>query len=112
MIGQQLKRCLFKSACVPKKSLVAIIPPFSIKNPNAMDALKKHGVSIMKELLMERMHTYVLKTLIPMIMARDEPQGSKEDIDKSQQDDELLTLPAELSQGTISHEVQAHCWLQ
>jgi hypothetical protein len=47
-----------------------------------------------------------------MIMARDEPQGSKEDIDKSQQDDELLTLPAELSQETISHEVQAHCWLQ
>ena len=78
------------------------LPPFFIENSDAMDAFKKHGVRILKELSVERMHTYVLETLIPTMMARVE-QGIEDTFDNSQGDDELLTPPLlELSQETKS----------
>jgi hypothetical protein len=78
------------------------LPPFFIENPDAMDAFKKRGVSILKELLVERMHMYMLKTLIPTTMARGE-QGIEDTFDNSQGDDELLTPPSlELLQETKS----------
>lgn len=65
-----------------------------------MNAFKKHGVSILKELSVERMHTYVLETLIPTMMARIEP-GGIEEIDSSERDEVILRAPAaELSQET------------
>ncbi|KAI2511205.1 hypothetical protein MHU86_3170 [Fragilaria crotonensis] len=87
----------FIKSPVPKNCL----PPFFIENPDAMDAFRKHGVSILKELSVERMHTYVLETLIPTMMARVE-RGIEETSDNSQEND-LVTPPVlELSQETKS----------
>ena len=75
------------------------LPPFFIENPDAMNAFKKHGVSILKELSVERMHTYVLETLIPTMMAR-----IKQGIEEADNSEEEVLLPlqpgAELSQET------------
>ena len=57
---------VFIKSPVPKSQM----PPFFIENPDAMDAFKKYGVSNLKDLSVEKMHSYVLETLIPMIMAR------------------------------------------
>jgi hypothetical protein len=76
------------------------LPPFFIENLDAMVTFKKHGTSILKELSVERLHTYVLGTLIPMMMAKVE-QGIKDTFDNLQGDDELLTPPSlELFQET------------
>ncbi|KAI2490954.1 hypothetical protein MHU86_23613 [Fragilaria crotonensis] len=84
------KGTFFKSPA-PKSRL----PSFFIENPDAMDAFKKHGVSILKELSVERMHTYVLETLIPTMLARVEK--GIEEINNSQ---ELPSAPVEMSNET------------
>ena len=63
--------------------------PFFICNPeDAMNAFKKHGVSILKELTVERMHIYVLETLIPAMMTRAE--RCIEDIEEEEEDLSIL----------------------
>jgi hypothetical protein len=59
-------REVFMKSPAPKSRL----PPFFIENPDAMDAFKKYGVSNLKDLSVEMMHTYVLETLVPEMMAR------------------------------------------
>ena len=75
---------VFIKSPAPKSRL----PPFFIENPDAMNAFKQHGVSILKELSGERMHTYVLDTLIPIMMARVE-RGIQE---LEQHDNNILLL--------------------
>ncbi|KAI2513790.1 hypothetical protein MHU86_573 [Fragilaria crotonensis] len=82
-IGIQPKDAFIKSPA-PKSRL----PPFFLENPDAMNAFKKYGVSILKELSVERMHTYVLETLIPIMRARVE-RGLQE-IESCDDDDEVL----------------------
>ena len=71
------KEAFIKSP-VPKSRM----PPFFIENPDAMDAFKKYGVSNLKDLSVEMMHTYVLETLIPIMMARVE----NKEIDEAPED--------------------------
>jgi hypothetical protein len=72
-------REVFMKSPAPKSRL----PPFFIENPDAMDAFKKYGVSNLKDLSVEMMHTYVLETLVPEMMARvekteiDEEEGGR-----------------------------------
>ena len=49
------------------------LPSFFIENPDAMNDFKKFGLSILKELSVERMHMYLLDTLIPIIRERSHP---------------------------------------
>ena len=56
------------------------LPPFFWENPDAMDAFKQHGVSVLKELSVEEMHIYVHETLIPTVVRRIE-QCMEIDID-------------------------------
>jgi len=46
------------------------LPPFLVENPDAMNTFKAYGVSILKELSVEKMHSYVLDTLIPLTMSK------------------------------------------
>jgi hypothetical protein len=55
------------------------LPPLFIENPDAMDAFKKYGVDNLKDLSVEMMHTYVLETLVPKMMARLESTESDEE---------------------------------
>jgi hypothetical protein len=50
-----------------------------------MNAFKKYGVSILKELSVERMHTYVLEALIPLMTARLE-SGIRREIEHDEQE--------------------------
>jgi hypothetical protein len=59
-----------KDAFIKSPAQKSRLPPFFIENPDAMNAFKKHGVSILKELSVERMHNYVLERLLPIMMAR------------------------------------------
>ncbi len=64
-----------------------------------MDAFTKHRVGILKELSVERMHTFVLETLIQKMMARVELGIVEDTFDNSQGYYELLTpSPLELLQ--------------
>ena len=49
-----------------------------------MNAFKKYGVTILKELSVERMHTYVLEALIPLMTARVE-SGIRREIEHDEQ---------------------------
>ena len=79
----------FIKSPAPKSGL----PPFFIDNPDAMNAFKNHGVSILKELSVERMHAYVLETLIPTMMARVQ-RGILEDTDDEEEDVSLSAADA------------------
>ena len=79
-----------KDAFVKSPAPKSCLPPFFIENPDAMNAFKKHGVSILKELSVERMHNYVLETLLPIMMARVE-RG----IEELEDDNVLLQWPTE-----------------
>ena len=79
----------FIKSPAPKSGL----PPFFIDNPDAMNAFKNHGVSILKVLSVERMHAYVLETLIPTMMARVE-RGILEDTDEEEVDFSLSAADA------------------
>jgi hypothetical protein len=45
------------------------LPPFFVENPDAMNAFKAYRVNILKELSVKKMHSYVLDTLIPLMMS-------------------------------------------
>jgi hypothetical protein len=68
------------------------LPSFFIENPDAMNDFKKFGLSILKELSVERMHTYVLDSLIPIMTARVE-RGATQEIEG---DKEVLPPPGTL----------------
>jgi hypothetical protein len=89
---------VFIKSPVPKSRL----PPFFIENPDAMNAFKQHGVSILKELSVERMHTYVLETLIPIMRARVE-RGLQE-IESCDDDEVLLQRSANIDE--LSHDTK------
>ena len=57
-----------------------------------MNAFKQNEVSKLKELSVERMRTYVLDTLIPIMMARVE-RGIQQELEQHD-DDVLLLRPA------------------
>ena len=56
----------FIKAPEPKNRL----PPLSIENPDVMNTFAKYGVIILKEVSIERMHSYVLDTLIHALMSK------------------------------------------
>jgi hypothetical protein len=93
---------VFITSPVPKDRL----PPFFIENPDAMDAFKKYGVSILKELSVERMHTYVLETLIPIMMGRVEQRGVLDEIEQGGGDKDLLPQSAGTSVAELSQETK------
>ncbi|KAI2493895.1 hypothetical protein MHU86_20622 [Fragilaria crotonensis] len=68
------------------------LPPFFVENPDAMNAFKAYGVSILKELSVEKMHSYVLDTLIPIMMSKVE-QGVQ-DIRECDDEDPALVIEA------------------
>jgi hypothetical protein len=68
------------------------LPPFFVENPNALNAFKAYGVSILKEVSVEKMHSYVLKTLIPLMMSKVE-QGVQ-DIWESDDEDPAPQIEA------------------
>ena len=66
-----------------------------------MNAFKKYGVSTLKELSVERMHTYVLETLIPLMTVSIE-SGIRREIEH---DEELLSQQRSASNmEELSHD--------
>jgi hypothetical protein len=53
----------------------AACPPFFADNPDAMEALKKHGVANIKDLRVEMMLEYVHQELIPKLILKRHVQG-------------------------------------
>ena len=68
------------------------MPPFFRENPDAMDAFKQHGVSILKELSVEELHTNVHETLIPTMVRRIE---QRVEIEVDGDLDDNIVAPAE-----------------
>jgi hypothetical protein len=90
----------FMKAPEPKSRL----PPLFNKNPDAMNSFKKYGVSILKELSVERMHSYVLDTLIPALMSRVE-NGIQECGEEGGDDGEALLVPIQRDEDThVQHD--------
>ena len=90
------KEAFIKPAPVPKSRM----PPFFIENPDAMDAFKKYWVSNLKDLSVEMIHTYVLETLIPIMMAREE----NKEIDEAPEDVQHgVVADQQPSQNTSKH---------
>jgi hypothetical protein len=87
-----------KDAFIKSPAPKSRLPPFFIENLDAMNTFKKHGVSILKILSVERMHNYVLETLLPIMMARVE-RG----IEELEDDNVLLQRPAE---GELSEDTR------
>ena len=90
----------FIKSPAPKSGL----PPFFIENPDAMDAFKKYGVRMLKELSVEKMHSYVLDKLIPTMMSRVDQRvkeiGERHDNDNEPAALEPIAEKEERHQGT------------